>query len=150
MSLPKRISRLYTFEAAHRILGYDKASCGSLHGHSYRAEVTLEASELNEFGFVLDFNEMKRLQVWIDAHLDHATLVDERDESLRRFLEESGDRHFVMHDGTSAESIAEELRQQAVRLFEDERVKVVGVSVKETGKCGAEVGLRGFDTNESK
>ncbi len=140
MSTPKRITRFYTFEAAHRILGYDKASCGSLHGHSYRVEVTLEAETVNEFGFVLDFAEMKRLQAWIDAHLDHATLVDERDESLRRFLEESGDRHYVMQN-TSAESIAEELRRQAVRLFENGRVRVVGVSVKETGKCGAEVGL---------
>jgi len=150
MPLSKRISRLFTFEAAHRIFGYDKASCGSLHGHSYRAEVTLEARGVNEFGFVVDFNEMKKLQGWIDAHLDHATLVDERDESLRRFLEGSGDRHFVLGGGTSAESIAEELRRQAVRLFEDGRVKVVSVSVKETGKCGAEVGLGGFDTNEAK
>jgi 6-pyruvoyltetrahydropterin/6-carboxytetrahydropterin synthase len=143
MSLPKRISRLFTFEAAHRILGYDKASCGSLHGHSYRAEVTLEADEVNEFGFVLDFNEMKRLQAWIDAHLDHATLVDERDESLRRFLVESGDRHFIIRGGTSAENVAEVLHREAVRLFETERVRVVGVSVKETGKCGAEVGVNG-------
>lgn len=143
MSHPKRITRLYNFEAAHRIFGYDKASCGSLHGHSYRAEVTLEARELNELGFVLDFAEMKKLQRWIDAHLDHATLVDERDESLRRFLEESGDRHFVLRGGTSAERIAEELRRQAVQLFENERVKVVSVSVKETGKCGAEVRIAG-------
>jgi 6-pyruvoyltetrahydropterin/6-carboxytetrahydropterin synthase len=139
MSTPKRITRLYNFEAAHRILGYDKASCGSLHGHSYRVEVTLEADEVNEFGFVLDFNEMKRLQVWIDAHLDHATLVDERDAALRQFLTESGDRHSVMQGGTSAESIADLLRGQAARLFENERVRVVAVSVKETGKCGAEV-----------
>ncbi len=144
MSLSKRISRLYTFEAAHRLFGYDKASCGSLHGHSYRAEVTLQAETVNEFGFVLDFAEMKRLQAWIDEHLDHATLVDERDESLRRFLVESGDRHYVLRGGTSAERLAEELRQQAVRLFEDERVKVVSVNVKETGKCGAEVGLWGI------
>ncbi|MCS6859097.1 MAG: 6-carboxytetrahydropterin synthase [Abditibacteriales bacterium] len=143
MPTAKRITRLYTFEAAHRIFGYNKASCGSLHGHSYRAEVTLEASELDEFGFVLDFNEMKKLQGWIDTHLDHATLVDERDERLRRFLAESGDRHFVLRGGTSAESIAEELRRQAVRLFESERVKVVSVRVNETGKCGAEVSVNG-------
>jgi 6-pyruvoyltetrahydropterin/6-carboxytetrahydropterin synthase len=52
------IYKVTTFEAAHQLKGH--FSCGKLHGHSYKAEIWLSAYELDdEFGFVLDFHEIK-------------------------------------------------------------------------------------------
>jgi len=75
-----------SFDAAHRLLGYN-GKCASPHGHTYRAEVFVGRSELNELGLAVDFGDIKGpLKHWVDAHWDHAFLVNDRDESLIQAL----------------------------------------------------------------
>lgn len=71
-----------SFDAAHRLLGYD-GKCASPHGHTYRAEVFVGRSDLDDRGLAVDFGDIKRpLKDWIDAHWDHAFLANDRDEAL--------------------------------------------------------------------
>lgn len=77
-----RISRKFSFEAAHALQGYDGA-CRHIHGHSYKLEVSLIGPVLQQAGhpkngMVMDFGELKKLvqQEVIEAW-DHALLLNE-------------------------------------------------------------------------
>lgn len=61
------------FSAAHRICGHP-GPCASLHGHNYRALVTVAGSRLNELGMLVDFGELKQVCAEVIAPLDHSYL----------------------------------------------------------------------------
>lgn len=67
-----RIHKVCSFEAAHRLPGHPK--CGKLHGHSYKVEVTLEATRLDGRGFIVDFGEISKLI----KQYDHSGVVIEQ------------------------------------------------------------------------
>ena len=74
-----KVTKEFRFCAAHRLHEYD-GLCANLHGHNYRAEVTLTAMELDGMGMVLDFGIIKaRIGQWIDKHWDHALLLNAND-----------------------------------------------------------------------
>jgi 6-pyruvoyltetrahydropterin/6-carboxytetrahydropterin synthase len=135
--MKKRIvCKEYKWEAAHRLLNYPH-NCRNLHGHSYRATICMrleKEANLNEFGFVCDFNHMKKMKAWIDENLDHACLVSKDDQELLDFLasQEGRNKHFIVPGQSSAENIAELLFHAGCRLLDTERVKVVRVTVNET------------------
>lgn len=67
-----RISRTYTFSAAHRIEGHPK--CGRLHGHNYI--LTVEVSgEIREDGMVLDYGELDVIVKPVVEAMDHRYIV---------------------------------------------------------------------------
>ena len=85
-----RLTRLFTFEAAHALQGYDGA-CRNIHGHSYKLQVTIIGlpivnEEHPKNGMVLDFGDLKQLvqETVIDA-VDHALLL--RADSDRELIE---------------------------------------------------------------
>lgn len=67
------ISRLYTFDAAHRIIGHDR--CGVLHGHTYHVYVSVSTKSLSSAGMVLDYADLDRLVKPIIVELDHHYLA---------------------------------------------------------------------------
>ena len=75
-----RLTRLFTFEMAHALQGYD-GPCSNIHGHSYRLEVTVIGSPAEDAahpknGMVLDFGDLKRLvQETVLNNVDHALLL---------------------------------------------------------------------------
>lgn len=111
-----RVSReLKQFSAAHRLNKGYRGKCQHLHGHNYTVRVTLSATKLNEFDFVMDFDDIKRLfDSWVQEHWDHVTLVSEQDETLIRFLREEEQRFFIIPGGanTTAEVLAHYLFTQ--------------------------------------
>jgi 6-pyruvoyltetrahydropterin/6-carboxytetrahydropterin synthase len=77
-----RLTRLFTFEAAHALQGYD-GPCRYIHGHSYKLQVTVigtppVAPGHPKNGMVLDFGDLKQLvqEVILDK-VDHALLLPE-------------------------------------------------------------------------
>jgi 6-pyruvoyltetrahydropterin/6-carboxytetrahydropterin synthase len=65
----------HNFETAHR-LPHLPGKCVSLHGHSWWVQVTVAARRLDEAGTVVEFGTLKqRLRQWVDANLDHATML---------------------------------------------------------------------------
>lgn len=53
------VTRIWTFDAAHQLVGYN-GPCGIIHGHTYKLEVTLEATCLKD-GMVVDFVNLNKL-----------------------------------------------------------------------------------------
>src|SRR5213079_2467226 len=73
------ISTTREFSASHQLRLYD-GTLEPLHGHNWRARVTVSAPSLDNIGVVMDFHELERLLNRIldplhNAHLnDHAEL----------------------------------------------------------------------------
>lgn len=61
------------FPAAHRIPEHP-GRCAQLHGHTYRALITVAGERLNAQGMLVDFADLKELCTRVLAPLDHAYL----------------------------------------------------------------------------
>lgn len=72
-----RIRKSIDLDFAHHVRGHEGA-CINIHGHTWKFEVELGATELDAQGFVVDFGELKR-EVLRPCHrlLDHALAVGE-------------------------------------------------------------------------
>jgi 6-pyruvoyltetrahydropterin/6-carboxytetrahydropterin synthase len=118
-----RVTKELKWEAAHVLKGLaPNHPCSRMHGHSYRAEVTLSGIP-DEVGMVLDFNILKDA---IKVRLDHQTLNE------------------VMGDlNPTAENIAVYImtmvNQILLRAGAQDEVKCERVKVWETETCSAEV-----------
>jgi len=64
-----------SFSAAHRIAGH-KGRCADLHGHNYRAIITVAGERLNGQGMLIDFGDLKTICVDAIDPLDHSYLND--------------------------------------------------------------------------
>ncbi len=88
-----RLTKEFTFEAAHMLEGYD-GLCREIHGHSYRLFVTIKGEPESDItspklGMVMDFGVLKRIV--------NEQIVDRLDHS------------FMMRNTPAAKQIAEEL-----------------------------------------
>ena len=104
-----------TIACAHRLFGYN-GPCEELHGHNYRIEVMYQGTELDEFGMLVDFTDVKREFNRVLEHLDHTYLND-----LPAFKDIS----------PSAENIARYIFQE-LQKAQFSRGKLSAVSVWET------------------
>jgi 6-pyruvoyltetrahydropterin/6-carboxytetrahydropterin synthase len=110
-----RIQRNIEFCYGHRLPG-DPGKCGHLHGHNARAEVVLEASQLDGRDMVADFADVDRMmKTWIDENLDHRMLL-QRDDPLVEILRGAGEPVFLMDANPTAEIIARLLFETAREL----------------------------------
>ncbi len=75
-----RLTKEFSFEAAHALEGYDGA-CRDIHGHSYRLFITIKGEPIADFdnpkcGMVMDFGDLKRIvQEEIISRVDHAFVL---------------------------------------------------------------------------
>ncbi|MFG6197696.1 6-pyruvoyl trahydropterin synthase family protein [Nonomuraea sp. JJY05] len=80
----------HTWEAGHS-LPHLPGKCASLHGHTWRASITIAAAHLDTSGILVDFGLLKaRAKTWIDTHLDHALMLG-ADDPLMPLLEPGPD-----------------------------------------------------------
>jgi 6-pyruvoyltetrahydropterin/6-carboxytetrahydropterin synthase len=84
------------FASAHFIT-FAGHRCEGLHGHNYRARVTLEGSLNEDAWFVFDFVVLKKLMRKLCDEIDHLVLLPT--ESSRIKVEEKGDTVTVAVDG---------------------------------------------------
>jgi 6-pyruvoyltetrahydropterin/6-carboxytetrahydropterin synthase len=112
-----RISKQFNFSASHQLLNLpDEHPCARMHGHNYIVEIELQASQLNQTGFVRDYNDLDALKQFIDARLDHRHLND-----------------VLGHDDTTAENLAKFIYDWAKTRWSE----VTEVRVSETPKTWA-------------
>ena len=117
------------FSYGHRLMDY-AGPCRHPHGHNGRVEVELSRARLNRLGMVMDFDEIKkRLQTWVDGHLDHRMIL-RRDDPLVGVLKEMHEPLYLLTENPTAEAIAREIFRVAaaqglpvtlVTLWETER-----------------------------
>lgn len=60
---------------AHRLFDYD-GPCEALHGHNYRVEVAYAGQEVDRFGMLVDFTDVKKAFNEVLSRLDHKYLND--------------------------------------------------------------------------
>jgi 6-pyruvoyltetrahydropterin/6-carboxytetrahydropterin synthase len=126
------VTREIEFCYGHRLLNY-AGKCRHLHGHNGRAVVTVEGSELDPTGLLVDFAEIKqKVQHWIEENLDHNMLLC-RDDPLLPMLRECGERIFEMECNPTAENIARLIYEHALQAG----LPVIEVKLWETANCCA-------------
>lgn len=112
------ISKEFHFSASHQLTELPPDhQCARLHGHNYVVEVTLSAPDLNQYGFVRDYQELSILKRYIDERFDH------------RHLNE-----VLGHGRVTAEALAQHFYEWCKVHFPE----TSGVRVSETSKTWAE------------
>lgn len=131
------IKKTFTWDASHRLLGH-QGKCSSVHGHTYRAIITIQASVLDEIGVGIDFGDFSDLGNWIQSNWDHAALLNTKDPLAVMFTvpydgHPSGKTYLFMENPT-AEVMARVLFEEAERLLPNLRhgLQVKSVEVFET------------------
>ncbi len=104
------------FAAAHNLINY-QGDCENLHGHNWKVEVTVAASDLDKAGLGVDFKILKRETNRFLDSLDHKYLNE-----LEPFKTRS----------PSSENIACYLFGELSQLFNTDNVKVEKVNVWES------------------
>lgn len=155
-------TRTLEWDAAHRVMRHE-SKCSTLHGHRYKAEITVSAPQLDEQDRVVDFGVIKeRVGAWIDANWDHTTLLNEQDVELLAFVSAEAmppgrnpgprgferighvqrKKPFAFKGEPTAETIALVLFHVAAKLIgADDGLTVEKVLVHETPNCYATVTL---------
>lgn len=141
------ITRAYEFDAAHRVMN-EKIKCFNLHGHRFKVEMTFEYNHKTALGYAIDFKEIKRIACeWINEHLDHASILNPKDEQLIMLCRNYNWRLYIMGLGTfedvnpSAENIASELFYVIKQLFinDGSGIRLVNLRLYETPNCWVDV-----------
>lgn len=77
------VRKLFKFEASHILASaYSKACTDSIHGHSYKVEVFIQAEDLNCDQMVLDFGKLKDMTAGLWHKWDHSLTLPEQMKGL--------------------------------------------------------------------
>ena len=91
------VTKDYLVFASAHFITFAGHRCEGLHGHNYRASVTVEGTLNEEAWFVFDFVELKRVMRRLCDEIDHLVLLPLR--STRVHAGEEGDVVRVAVDG---------------------------------------------------
>ena len=91
------------FAAAHHLRAF-QGKCEQLHGHNWKVEVFVRASQPDEIGLVRDFGEIKAVTQEVLQRLDHPYLNDQA---------------CFQQENPSSENIARYLFRELSRLLND-------------------------------
>jgi 6-pyruvoyltetrahydropterin/6-carboxytetrahydropterin synthase len=109
------------FASAHTLRDYPGA-CARMHGHNWKVEVEVAASELDAIGMGVDFRAMKQAARDIAQRLDHRYLNDL--EPFTRVNPTAENIAAYFYKALSAQLNNECIQVHAVTLWETERACV--------------------------
>ncbi len=71
------ISKEFALSAAHYLRGLSPTHpCARLHGHNYTIRLEIVTNDVDEVGFVFDYNKLDGFKTALDTMLDHRCLND--------------------------------------------------------------------------
>ena len=108
------------FAAAHNLREY-QGQCEELHGHNWKVEVTVRATELDQFGMGIDVKDLKNLVKAAIDKLDHKDL-----NTLPYFTEQN----------PSSEHIARFIYDETGSVLPGDNYRIFSVKVMETDNQG--------------
>ena len=91
------VTKDYLVFASAHFITFAGHRCEGLHGHNYRARVTIEGALNEESWFVFDFVELKRIMKRLCDEIDHLVLLPLESDRVKVF--EEGDNVRVDVDG---------------------------------------------------
>lgn len=110
---------LADFASAHTLRDYP-GDCSRMHGHNWKLEVEVTATELNEHGMGMDFKTIKTATRELAKTLDH------------RYLNDIPPFDTV---NPTAENIAQYFYQSLSKTLNIETAKISGVTLWETDRA---------------
>lgn len=119
MSAKYTLKILTDFASAHTLRDYPGA-CSRMHGHNWKVEAEVEATQLDEVGMGIDFKAIRRATQELTESLDH------------RYLNEIAPFDRI---NPTAENIAAHLYQGLSAALNDERIRVKAVTLWETERA---------------
>lgn len=121
------------FEAGHRQYG-DITKCGYLHGHNWKVEFYIDAEEVNDIGYVVDFKVLKD----IVKVYDHTVILYNKD-SLVDVLADAGQKVYTMNTNPTAENLAEEIMVRTICLLDRVPIRLIEIKVWENDDSWASI-----------
>jgi 6-pyruvoyltetrahydropterin/6-carboxytetrahydropterin synthase len=119
-----KISKQIEWDMGHRVTNH-KSKCRNLHGHRYKAEITVEGNLVDiggssDEGMVIDFGDLKEIAMkYIYDVLDHGFMLWNKDKILVNFFKKNkGQKHIIVPFIPTSENIAAWIFVQL-----DERIK---------------------------
>jgi 6-pyruvoyltetrahydropterin/6-carboxytetrahydropterin synthase len=91
------VTKDYLVFASAHFITFAGHRCEGLHGHNYRARVTIEGDLNQESWFVFDFVELKRIMKRLCDEIDHLVLLPLKSDRVG--VTEQGDTVSVSVDG---------------------------------------------------
>lgn len=138
-----RLTKEFSFEAAHALGGYD-GPCREIHGHSYRLFVTIKGTPSTDpknpkQGMVMDFGVLKKIvNEEIISRFDHALVLrTTADEGLRRVLAEQFDNVVTVEYQPTCENMLDDFAHRLMKRL-PEGVTLHSLRLHETASSYAE------------
>jgi len=91
------VTKDYLVFASAHFITFAGHRCEGLHGHNYRARVTIEGALNEESWFVFDFVELKRIMKRLCDEIDHLVLLPTKSDRVG--VKDEGDSVTVSVDG---------------------------------------------------
>ncbi|MBU0483377.1 MAG: 6-carboxytetrahydropterin synthase QueD [Proteobacteria bacterium] len=108
------------FSSGHHLRNYP-GNCEKPHGHNWKVEVTIRATELDELGMAVDFRTVKTAVKEVTDTLDHCDLNE----------------HPAFQDkNPSSENIAVYIFDCLKKTLSSDHYKPYSVEIRETDSCG--------------
>lgn len=107
-----KVVKNFSFDIAHMLDCHD-GKCKNLHGHTYRLEVEISGSLIEngpKEGMIMDFSDLKQVvKEWIVDPMDHAFLYNtnsERERALADMLNGWDLKTYALDSRTTAEVVS--------------------------------------------
>lgn len=138
-----RVTKKFTFEMAHALLGYD-GLCKYVHGHSYGLSVTVTGTPIDDekspkLGMVIDFGDLKKIvRETVVNVFDHALVLNSKTprDGFKANQELFDKLIFVEYQPTSEKMVADFANRINERLPAGN--KLFSVCLRETATSYAE------------
>ncbi len=139
-----RLTKIFHFETGHALAGYD-GKCRNVHGHSYRLEVTVIGSPIDDashvkYGMVIDFGDLKKIvkEHVVDVY-DHALLLNRNGayREIGEYLENKGHKILLVNFQPTGEMMLLDIAER-IKPHLPENVKLYRLKLYETGTSYAE------------
>jgi len=139
-----RLTKIFHFETGHALAGYD-GKCRNVHGHSYRLEVTVIGTPIDDpshvkYGMVMDFGDLKKIvkEHVVDVY-DHALFLNKNGDyrEIGEYLADKGHRIMLVDFQPTGEMMLFDIADR-IRPHLPENVRLYSLRLYETGTSYAE------------
>jgi len=132
-----RIGKEFVWEMSHR-LPFHEGPCKNIHGHTYKMLLEL-VGEVNENRMLIDFYDIEQIVRPFLDKIDHAFLVDKKDDLMLNFLKENQFKYYEIENYSTAEDMSASFLEILKPDFQQFRnLKQIKIRIYETSDAWAE------------